>query len=402
MKFNTTKFLGVIIATAQSMSGLLAQEATTETELKRFPAQLSIFYPMTTQGDQTVNYHYNFSFNLFAGRVGAVTGIEFGTLSNRVEREVNGVQFSGLVNITRNVTGVQFAGIINASKNVTGIQQAGWGNIAGNVSGVQLGEIANIAERVKGLQFGGIANATKEMSGLQFGGIFNLNERNEGLQFAGITNVTNESKGFQFAGITNVSNEVSGASFGGVFNRTGTLRGFQFGIVNVTDTIEKGVSLAIVNIVKKGFYREWSLTFADYLNVGLNYKMGIQRFYTTFTVGANFIEDKLWVAGIGFGNRTALGRRIDFQPEIVSYNYYPSDFKNVRNTWSTHLKLGFIYKLNDRLGIVVAPSIYQFNTDMDENLDYYKISPIEPLYKHEKGSSLNSIGVGISVGLILK
>lgn len=391
-----------LIVAAQSMVGLSAQEPETTGELKSFPIQMSVVYPMTTQGDQTINYCYNFSFNLFSGRVGAVTGLEFGSIFNRVEKNVKGVQLGGLANMTHDVTGLQFGGLGNASKKVNGVQLGGLANISGDVTGLQFGGLANISENTKGIQLSGLANITRDVTGFQFGGLVNLSEHNKGIQLGGITNVTGESKGFQFAGVANVSNEVSGASFGGVFNRTGKLRGFQFGIVNVTDTIEKGVSLAIINIVKKGFYDEWVLSFADYANVSLSYKMGIQRFYTIYSIGANFIEDKLWVVGIGFGNRTALGKRIDFQPEIISYNYYPEDFKNVRSTWATHLKIGFVYKLNEKLGILVAPSIYQLSTDLDSELNYYKVSSIKPFSSSTSGKSRNEYGVGISVGLILR
>jgi hypothetical protein len=229
-----------------------------------------------------------------------------------------------------------------------------------------------------------------------------LSESTQGAQFAGITNITDKSDGAQFAGIANISKEVSGASFAGILNRTGTLRGVQFGLVNVIDTIESGVSVALVNIVKKNFYDEWSLTFADYQNVGLSYKMGIQKFYTIFTAGANFMEDKLWVFGIGFGNRTTLSQRIDFQPEIVSYNYFPNDFKNVQSVTSNHLKLGFVYKFNDKLGISVAPSVYHFCNYYSKQNENYKVSSFSPFYKHENTDRLHAIGAGISFGLVLR
>ncbi len=425
-------YLSAFIMTAQSMVDLSAQETQPDGDPKSFPAQMSIVYPMTTQGSRTVDYRYNFSFNLFSGKVGAVTGLEFGSFFNRVEKDMTGVQVSGLFNLTHDVVGLQFGGSGNASKTVKGVQIGGLGNVTGSVTGLQFGGIVNIGESAKGVQIGGIANITGDASGFQFGGIVNLTEQNTGIQIGGVANVANEGKGFRFAGITNLSkkhqgaqlsgvanvagessgfqfagvanvnDEVSGASIGGVFNRTGTLKGFQFGIVNVTDTIEKGFSMAIVNIVKKGFYVAWELSFADYMNAGLSCKAGIRKFYTIYSIGANFIEDKLWVAGIGFGNRTALGKRIDFQPEIMSYSYLPNDFKNVQSTWAAHLKLGFIYNISDKLGILVAPSIYQLSGDFETGSDAYKVSSVSPFWSHTGNSYKNSVGAGISVGLILR
>ena len=387
MKLNFTKFLSAAILTAQSMSGILAQEPKPENELKMFPAQMSFVYPMTTQGAQTVNYRYLFSFNMFAGKVGAVQGVELGGFFNKVEGDMTGIQLGGLINSAKTVTGAQFGGLINISENVT--------------TGIQFGGLANITKSVKGAQLGGLININTEITGVQFGGIANIGENIKGTQFGGIVNLTEKIEGQQFGGIANIGKEVSGVSFAGLFNRTETLRGVQFaGIVNVIDTIEKGASIALVSIVKKGAYKEWSLTFADYQNVGLSYKMGTQKFYTIFTAGGNFMEDNLWAFGVGFGNRTSLGGRFDFQPEIVSYQYFPTNFKH--NTSVNHLKLGFVCNLNDRLGIVVAPSVYHFYAEANKNNAYDKVSPFSPFYKNENKNRLHSIGAGISVGLAFR
>jgi hypothetical protein len=401
---NYLSYLSAVILTAQSMAGLSAQETQPAEELESFPMQIGIVYPMTSQGNQTVNYRYHLSFNMLSGKVGAVTGIEFGGLFNQVKHDLSGVQFGGLANRTHDMTGVQFGGLGNAANTVTGIQFGGLANISKDVTGVQFAGWANIAENVRGIQYGGIVNIAKEVTGIRFGGIVNMSEQTKGAQFAGIVNLSEKSEGAQFAGIANISREVSGASFGGVVNRTGTLRGVQFGLVNVIDTIENGISIALVNIVKKNFYDEWSLASADYLNVGLTYKMGIQKFYTILTAGANFMEDRLWAYGIGFGNRTALNRRFDFQPEVVSYRYFPDDFKNVRNTTATHLKFGFVYKLNEKLGITVAPSVYHFNSDLDDSGQIYKVSPIKEFLskKYDSNRHFHSFGMGISVGLVLR
>ena len=429
MKLTTVKYLGAIILTAQTKVGL-PQEFTAP--LEKSPVQMSVYYPVTTQGANTVNYHYNFSFNLFTGRVGAVTGVEFGGLFNRVEDKVNGVQFAGLMNKSSGVTGIQFGGLINTAntirgvqfagltnttKSTTGIQFSGISNFANDVLGLQFGGIANLSEfangiqfagitnltdSVKGIQFGGIANISKSVTGMQFAGITNLAEKNNGFQFAGIYNGTDEISGYQFAGIANVSNQVKGGSFGGVFNRTGTLTGVQFGVVNVIDTIDSGVSIALISIVKKNFYDEWALTFADYQNVGISYKLGMQKFYTIYSVGVNFIEDKLWVFGVGFGHRRALGKKIDFQPEIVSYNYHSENFKNYRNTWANLVKFGFIYNLSPKLGIVVAPGIYHLMFEHKDGLEDVKVNSNSFHFSYNDNYQRNNIGIAVSVGLIMR
>ena len=405
MKLNVTGFFsGVIIAAQTTVSGLFAQPVEEE-PLPTMPVQFSIFYPMTTMGARTTDYRFNLSVNMFAGRVGAVRGIEYGWIYNHVERDMTGAQFAGIANRTREMNGAQFGGIANFGM---------------TVRGAQFGGIANISESFQGVQFGGIANVSRNTTGIQFGGIANVAESVKGIQFGGIANYSKEEfSGIQFGSIGNVTEDFSGIGFGGIFNRTGTLRGVQFGgIVNVVDTIESGVSIALINVVRKGGYRAWSVTSADYLNVAVSFKMGIPKFYTSLTLGANvFMGDKLWASGVGFGTRRTMNQRFDFQPEVISYQYYARGFpwfnRSTGDSNSTHLKFGFVYKLNDRLGIVVAPSIYHFNYDADK-IENMKISPIPSLIEFERNwrtarysssdeirhRTKHSFGVGISIGVV--
>ena len=387
-------------------------------DLPLMPAQFSIVYPMTTMGEQTKDYRFNFSFNMFSGMVGAIDGFEMGLFFNYVVHDVRGGQFAGFGNKTQDLQGIQFAGLGNFSDNVLGIQFGGIGNIAKEVKGIQFGGIGNMATEVegiqfagignvttgctKGIQFAGIANAATEVEGIQFAGISNMTtERCKGIQFAGIANVTDKMEGIQFAGIGNVSKEVTGMSFGGIFNLTGTLRGVQFGgIVNVIDTVESGISIAMLNLVKKNFYQEFALNSADYMHASFSYKMGMRKFYTIFTAGFNFTDDGQWATGFGFGHRTSLGGRFDFQPEVVGYQYFPYNFKYRQNLQATHLKLGFIFKLNDRFGISVAPSLYTSWAEKKDEIHLNSIPGIINLQTWQIGNNYDfSLGAGISVGL---
>ncbi len=420
------------------LTNALAQEISsneTTGDSKGFPAQVSIVYPLGTHGRQSANYIYNFSLNLFTGKIGGVNGLEISGLYGRVEGDMNGVQIAGLANAAGNmVNGIQIAGLGNASGNVKGIQISGLGNATDHVAGIQITGLGNVTDNMKGIQVAGLGNITNKMTGLQISGIGNVTDDAKGLQIGGLANVCDGFRGLQvggianiadnvsglqvgglfnisanlaglkIAGISNLSDKVSGVNISGAYNRTHTLRGVQFSIVSITDTIEKGASIAIVNIVKRGFYNEWELSFSDYANVALSYKMGTQKFYTIYTAGANFLEDKLWIAGIGFGNRTAISNRFDFQPELVFYNYFPSDFKNIQYTSATHLKLGFVYNINRKLGLSLAPSVYVMNADKGSKpgSDYYKTSPIGALYTNKSDNSLLTIGVGVTLGLSLR
>jgi len=355
----------------------LAQEipsstTTDENGTISFPVQVSAFYPYGTHGQQSTNYAYCFSLNFLYGKIGKLNGIEISGLVGRVEGNVNGMQIAGIVNTSNDMKGLQIGGFGNAADDVKGIQIGGFGNTADNVRGIQIGGFGNAADNVKGIQIGGFGNAADNVRGIQIGGFGNAADKIDGLQI------------------------------GGIYNRSNILRGLQIGIVSINDTIEKGISLSLVNIVKRGFYREWELSFSDYANIAVSYKMGMQKFYTIYTVGANFIEDNLWTVGIGFGNRTPIGNKFDFRPELVSYNYLPMDFKNAQHPFSTHLKFGFVYNINEKFGLSLAPSIYVMNASRKSDMEYYKTSPIGAFYKNEKNNKQTTIGAGISLGLSLR
>ena len=362
---------------------------------KNFPAQISIVYPIGTHGRQSINYTYNLSLNLLTGKVKGVKGLEISGLYGRVENNVLGIQIAGLGGVVGgDVKGIQVSGLANV--------------VGGEIQGIQVSGITNVVgDRMKGIQVSPFANVIgDEMKGIQVSAFTNVvGDGMQGIQVSGFANVIgDEMQGIQVSGFANVvGEEMKGVQIG-LFNRVRTSKGLQIGLVSINDTVDYGVSLSLINIVKKGAYREWELSFSDYANVALSYKMGTQKFYTLYTAGVNFIEDNLWVFGIGFGNRTPIGNRFDFQPELVFSNYFPTDFKNIQNTGASRLKLGFVYNINEKFGLSLAPSVYVLNGEKSNKLnsEFYKISPFGTFYTHKRDNSRTTIGVGISVGLSMK
>jgi hypothetical protein len=328
-------------------------------------------------------------------------GIQVSGFANIIGDEMKGIQTSVFANVVGDKTsGIQLSGFANVvGDEMKGIQASGFANVVGdNMKGIQASGFANVVgDEMKGIQLSGFANVVGDcMKGLQIAGIGNVVENVSGIQIAGIYN-----RGLKKDGERQLISVATGVQIAGIYNRIHTLRGLQIGLVSVTDTIEKGVSLSLVNIVKKGFYREWEISFSDHANIALSYKMGIQKFYTIYTVGANFLEDNLWMTGIGFGNRTSVGNRLDFQPELVSGNYFPANFKNIQSAFATRLKLGFVYRINEKFGLSLAPTVYVMNAEKrsDPDAEYYRISPFGALYTHKSGNRQTTIGAGISIGL---
>lgn len=142
------------------------------------PLHFSVIQTVSTEGLESKNINYNFSFNLLSGTVKNIYGIEIGGLYNQNNGKMQGAQFSGLVNITKeNVLGYQTAGLVNIADNVVGMQNAGLASIAKNVKGVQISGIFNKAKVLNGLQIGLINVADSISSGGSIG-LINVVKKN--------------------------------------------------------------------------------------------------------------------------------------------------------------------------------------------------------------------------------
>jgi|GEM_PF-1562308 len=360
----------------------MLQFAHAESGLKYFPAQASLWFPRGTHGNRSKNYSYNLSLNLISGEVGRVNGVEISGLAGRVDNSLNGIQIAGLGNLTETVNGIQIGGL---------------GNFTYNMNGIQVGTLLNFTDQANGIQIGGLVNLANGVNGTQISAI-NAGANVNGILIGALGNYSAYVNGAQIGGLANYAYELNGVQIG-TFNSTNTLRGLQIGLVSINDTIEKGGSLSLVNIVRRGFYRSWEISTADYSNLALTYRMGTRTLYTIYTVGANFVEDNLWNFGFGFGHRRAISNSIDFRPELVSYSYFPMDFRNTQPTFSTHLKFGFVYNINKNFGLSLAPSVFVLNSRRNSDTAHHQVSPISPFFINENGNRKTAMGFGISLGL---
>ena len=305
---------------------------TYELAPQKSPVHVCAIYPLGIHGQKSMNHIYNFSFTLLASKVRGINGVHISGLYSQAPEKVNGLQIAGLGgNSAGSLKGAQIGGVTNYSVKMRGIQIAGIVNAAAdNAVGVQIGGLACTTADIKGVQIGGVGSAAQNMTGIQIGGISTIAQNMTGLQISG------------------------------TYNRIDTLKGVSISIASFADTIAKGFSLSLVNIVKQGYYKELELSFADYANVAISYRMGTNNLYTIYTAGINFIDDNQLINGIGFGNRTPIGKRFDFQPELGVQSFIPTNsisLKNIKNIFEARFKLGFVYRLNEKFGLSLAPSV---------------------------------------------
>ncbi len=357
-----------------SLSGGLSFSQGTE---KNFPAQLSFVYPVGTSGLRSGEICYNFSLNALMGVTGGINGCEIGGLVNINKSDMRGLQVGGIANITKGyAAGVQIGGLLSTAYNFYGLQTNGLAGIANDVKGLQINGLVGKANDVKGVQVSGIINLSKSAN-VSIGGIANIN-----------------------------SEKVNGIQIGGILNQTKELNGIQIGLINVVDTVVKGGSLGLINIIKKGYYDEFTVSVSDYANVAISYKSGMKSFYNIYSVGMNVFKEHLWITGFGFGHLTEVSSNFAFQPELMYYNYFPADFRHIRETHFLHLKLGLVRNINETLAISFAPSVYAgLKSDRGIYSDYgYEQSIINPVIQiyPASGNSLLEMGFGFSLGLNIR
>lgn len=353
-----TKSTLILLLTCLCVSFTSAQE----TEYRKFPVNVSFVYPASIHGTQSVNYQYDFSLNMLAGLTGSIDACEIGGLVNINKGDVNGFQVAGIGNIT-----------------------------GGYIDGAQIGGIFSMADSVDGLQVGGIFSKCGKTQGLQIGGLVNVSATSEAA-IAGIANINaGNQNGIQIAGIYNQAKEVNGV---------------QIGLINFADTIKNGVPVGLISIVRKGRYQEFEFSIADYLSLGISFKLGVKQLYTVYTVGMSVTNDPLWVVGLGLGQLYEVNPRFSIQPELVWYQYLPMDMQRQnRDTHVTHFKLGLVRNLSQNLAISLAPSIYVSWKHKPYNRDVYgyEQSPVGPLFDvdHYDHNRIG-IGFGLSAGIHLR
>lgn len=299
------------------------------------PFHFSVVQGVSTDGKESKNTDYYFSLNMFSGTVRSMKGVEIGSFYNQNEGDMTGFQSSGLVNMTK-----------------------------GNVMGYQNAGITNISGDVKGLQQAGISNHSKDLIGIQM------------------------------AGITNLAKDVAGLQVSGIFNKADNLKGLQIGLINMAESVEKGGGIGLINLYKKGGYREFEVSVADYQNVGLSFKSGVKKLYSILNIGYNFSPTSLFSTGFGIGQLSEIRQNLYFKPEIVWYNYVRNDFKFNASTNVAHLKFGIMQKAG-KVGITLSPSIYYANIANNLEGDLTEISRIKAFSQTKNGR----FGFGIALGI---
>ncbi|MEM9328635.1 MAG: hypothetical protein AAGA85_23415 [Bacteroidota bacterium] len=332
-----------------------AQEVR-DPEVKERPAQVSLVFPIGTNGLDAGNYINNASFNLFAGYAYGVKGAELAGFANVLQADVVGFQGAGFANVVGgNIEGFQSAGFVNTTRgNVKGAQGAGFGNVLGG--------------HVEGAQGAGFFNvALGSITGAQLTGGVNFAQGNV--------------KGAQLSGLANyIGGEVTGVQGSALFNYAGTLSGVQIGLVNFAKEYKKGAAIGLLNFVKGGMNR-FEISYDDIVAINGSYRSGTPFLYTILTAGIDPDKDR-WTYGVGLGTQYRISQRFFGNVEATTSSLMSLDERLDGTYLMNRLNVNFGYTLFGNVALIAGPvlNIYVSHPGDDGEDPFGSIVPDNTLF----------------------
>jgi len=219
---------------------------------------------------------------------------------------------------------------------------------------------------LNGFEAGGIFNYNRgDVRGVQLAGITNINkEHTSGLMWAGCLNLAlDHASGVQFADLNVATRDFRGLQ-AGVFNYAGRLRGVQLGIVNIVGEDNGAVPIGLFSVVKGGYY-ELEVVAGDAINTNINYKMGVERFYTIYKLGHSWYNgNPVYSIGLGFGTMFTLAPRHRISADVSANHIVYNDEWNSDENCLAKLDLSYRFALGEHVSLIAGPSFNYYASEV--------------------------------------
>ena len=222
---------------------------------------------------------------------------------------------------------------------------------------------------LNGLELGGLANYNNgDVNGMQLAGMANINRGyTNGLMWSGGFNLTlGDARGVQLSDINIAAGDFKGFQ-AGVINYAGRLRGVQLGVINIVGEDNGAVPIGLINVVKGGYYA-LELTTSEILHTNLNYKMGVEHFYTIFKLGSSRYEnDPVYSFGLGFGSMLSLAEKHKISMDLSFSNIVYNEEWDANENFLTKLDISYRYSLGEHVSLLAGPSLNLYSSDMSQD-----------------------------------
>ena len=206
------------------------------------------------------------------------------------------------------------------------------------------------------LQIGFVNYNSGSFDGLQTGFVNIVVAGFQGMQTGFVNTAGAGFRGVQLGFVNTAAAGGSGAQVGFVNTSAAPLTGTQIGFVNIVDSIDGGIPVGFISVVRHGGFRAVEYALQEFHLLGVGFKLGVERFYTTFSVaydpsGSNSGND--FVAGIGFGSIIPVGAAFFFNPEFAQLTRLGFG----RGPQFTSFTPFFGYSIDRHFSVTAGPSV---------------------------------------------
>lgn len=323
------------------------------------------------------------TFNLYDRDKEPRKGVQLGLFATRADDYLIGSQVSFLVNsANKDMRGLQVTGLINLGENVDGAQISGTVNYAESFQGLQFGFVNWVNDRSNGVQIGYVNAGFDTVGPVQVGFVDFAKQTDVQIGFVDVAGASDVQVGFVDVapksdvqvgfvdvagrsdvqvGFVNASYKEGGTQVGYV-NTATVSKGRQVGFVNVCMECEK-TPVGFVSIVGNGV---WSATSSinEMGALGISLHLGTAYFYTAFE-GARLFEkgtgfrhfDDTWESGFGVGTQFGTYGS-HFELEYMHFNTYDRfRLNDVDAGYHHRVRLGYVYSLLPGIGLGVGGTV---------------------------------------------
>jgi hypothetical protein len=255
-----------------------------------------------------------------------------------------------------------------------------------------------------GLEIGGLVNYNHgEVNGVQLAGISNVNrEYTKGLMLAACFNLTlDDARGVQLSDLNLATGDFTGVQ-AGVFNYAGRLRGVQIGVINIVGEDNGALPIGLINVVRGGYYA-LELVSSEVLHTNVNYKMGVEHFYTIFKLGFTWNDnDPVYSVGLGFGSMFTLAEKHKLSLDLSINNIVYNEEWDADDNYLSKLDLTYRYSLGEHVSLLAGPSLNWYASDMSQDDGVRTLNIPSHAYKFTCDGYQNWMWVGFNAGLAYK
>ncbi len=308
--------------------------------------QLSVLPNLGTYFDESGLCRFKQSYNILAGYVGEVNGLEVGLGVNVIRYDLTGFQFAGIANIVGGeVSGWQISTGANVvAGNFKGAQTSYLVNSTwGNFIGIQASTGVNIVKsKFRGFQLAPVNIIADTLLGCQIGAINITSKPAMGTQFSAVMNYSPEVNRLQYSTFLNISGENFAPQIG-LVNVTKTQNNLQLGLFNFADTVP-GISIGFLSFVKNGFtHLDYSLNGNAFSSV--KFITGTWKFYNV--ISASFRPDKEpdFTAGYGFGSYFKLWKVFGLNYDLTASQVFENNTFSFSNNLLAQLNLNLNFSV---------------------------------------------------------